>query len=208
MKIFRSAQFLTENKGEAYLIVGLGNPGKEYECTRHNVGFTCIDYLSSVYDIPVSKIKFKGLLGEGKIAGKKCFLLKPQTYMNLSGESVREAVGYFKIPIENVIIIYDDISLETGKIRVRGKGSDGGHKGMASIIYQLQTDKITRVKIGVGHPDGDVKDFVLGTFSSDDDKVMTDSVKKTDSIVETLIKSGVDVAMNKFNGEKAKNNDK
>ena len=153
-----------------YLIVGLGNPGKDYERTRHNVGFVAIDYLSSVYNIKMTKLKFKGVYGEGNIGGEKCILLKPQTYMNLSGESVREAADFYKIPAENVIIICDDISLPVAKIRIRRNGSDGGHNGLKSIISHIGGNNFPCVKIGVGetpHPDYDLADCVLGKFTKD-----------------------------------------
>ncbi len=182
-----------------YLIVGLGNPGKDYERTRHNVGFVAIDYLSSVYNIKMAKLKFKGVYGEGKIGGEKCILLKPQTYMNLSGESVREAADFYKIPAENIIIVYDDVALEPGRVRIRPSGSAGGHNGMKSIIYLLNTDQFPRIRFGVGAPKSDLSNHVLGHFSEEDGKSVTVAIKKLDEIIETIIKSDISEAMSKFN---------
>ena len=133
-----------------YMIVGLGNPGRQYEDTRHNVGFITMDMLSDKYGAKINKLKFKSLMGEGRIEGKRCLLLKPQTFMNLSGEAVRDAAQFYKIPPENIIVIFDDISLEPGKLRIRRKGSHGGHNGMKNIIYLLNNDNIPRIKMGVG----------------------------------------------------------
>lgn len=184
-----------------YLIVGLGNPGKEYEKTRHNVGFTAIDYLSYNYNISVSKIKFKGIYGDGLIQGEKCILLKPQTFMNLSGESVREASEYFKIEPDKIIIVYDDVALEPGKIRIRPKGSAGGHNGMKSIINHLQSDEFPRVRFGVGQAQHNMVSHVLGKFSDEDGVKVSDAIRSLPDIVELIIKKGVNEAMNKFNGK-------
>ena len=135
-----------------YIIAGLGNPGREYDMTRHNIGFEVIDYLAEQYNVKVNKLKFKSLYGETNLGGEKVYLVKPQTYMNLSGEAIREFCAFYKIPSENVIIINDDISLEAGKVRIRRKGSAGGHNGLKSIIYQLGTDEFPRIKMGVGAP--------------------------------------------------------
>ena len=135
-----------------YLVVGLGNPGKEYEGTRHNIGFEAIDYLSDKYNIELNREKFKGVFGEGFIKGKKVILLKPTTYMNLSGDSIREVANFYKLSNEEIIVLYDDISLAVGRLRIREKGSHGGHNGIKSIIANLSTDVFPRVKIGVGAP--------------------------------------------------------
>ena len=185
-----------------YLVIGLGNPGHEYSWTRHNIGFEVIDYISKLYDIRVSKIKHKALLGEGIIQGEKVILAKPQTYMNNSGESVREMKEWYKVDTKNMIIIYDDISLPTGKLRIRPKGSAGGHNGIKSIIYQLNTDVFPRIKIGVGqpdYPDYDLADYVLGRFSKEEENDIIKAVKDAAQAVATIIQSGIDVAMNKFN---------
>lgn len=185
-----------------YLVAGLGNPGKQYETTRHNIGFESIDYISKQLNVKVNKIKFKGLLGETKIADEKVILLKPQTYMNLSGESIRDAAEFYKIPPENIIVIYDDISLPTGSVRIRSKGSAGGHNGIKSIIYQLQSDVFPRIKIGVGaprHKDYDLKDFVLARFSNEEAEDIISSIKILPDALYEIIKNGCDKAASKFN---------
>ncbi len=184
-----------------YLIAGLGNPGREYEKTRHNVGFTALDYLAYDANINVSKIKFKGIYGDGMIAGEKCILLKPQTFMNLSGESVREAAEYFKIEPNKIIILYDDVDIEPGKIRIRPKGSAGGHNGMKSIIYQLQSDEFTRVRFGVGKAEHGMVNHVLGKFSEEDGVKVSDAIRNLPEIITRIIRNGVNDAMNKFNGK-------
>ena len=148
-----------------YLVIGLGNPGDEYKHTRHNVGFDVIDLMAGKYNVSVNRIKFKGVYGEINIVGEKVILLKPSTYMNLSGESVRKR-HFYKIPNENIIIIYDDISLDVGKLRIRSKGSAGGHNGIKSIIANLSSDIFPRIKIGVGQPERSLVNYVLGRFSS------------------------------------------
>ncbi len=184
-----------------YLIVGLGNPGKEYDKTRHNVGFVCIDYIATQYSISVKKIKFRALLGEGTIGGEKVILAKPSTYMNLSGESVREMAEYYKVPPENIIVLHDDVSLPVGRMRIREKGSAGGHNGLKSIIYQLSSDNFIRIKIGVGAADeGKMVEHVLGRFSKADGEAVTKCVKLSADAVETVITNGTSQAMNKFNG--------
>ena len=187
-----------------FIIAGLGNPGKQYEMTRHNIGFHTLDYIAEKHNIKLKKLKFKAVYGEGNIAGEKVYLVKPQTYMNLSGEAIGEMARFYKIPPENIIVINDDISLDMGRIRVRGKGSDGGHNGLKSIIYQLQSDKFPRVKMGVGapkHKDYDLADFVLGRFTKDEIPVMEDAIIKAEGAVCEIIKNGVDSAMNAFNAK-------
>ena len=186
-----------------YIIAGLGNPGREYVNTRHNTGFEAIDTIASKYNIKLNKEKFKAVYGEGFIAGEKVLLLKPQTYMNLSGESLRDFVNWYKVDTENIIIIYDDISLPVGKIRIRPKGSAGGHNGIKSIIFQLGTDVFPRIKIGVGAPqniDYDLADYVLGKFSKDEIEILIKTVIRTTEAVETIIKHGTEKAMSGFNG--------
>lgn len=183
-----------------YLIVGLGNPGKEYAHTRHNVGFDIIDLLSNKYNISISRAKFKGEFGEGTIGNEKVILLKPTTYMNLSGESIREISNFYKIPKENIIVVYDDISLEIGKLRIRSKGSAGGHNGIKSIIANLSSDEFSRIKIGVGHPKNDLVSFVLGKFSKDERAVLEKVFDVViEAVKEIIINNDVE-AMNKFNG--------
>lgn len=186
-----------------YLIVGLGNPGKEYAGTRHNIGFEAVDYIADKYNIELNRIKFKGIFGEGMINGKKVILLKPTTYMNLSGESIREVVNFYKISNEDIIVIYDDISLEVGRLRIREKGSHGGHNGIKSIIANLSTDVFPRVKIGVGGPKGDLVSHVLGKFSNSEIEILRETIIATSEAVSTMITKDTKEAMNKFNGFKA-----
>ena len=186
-----------------FVILGIGNPGKKYDGTRHNIGFVAMDYMSSKYGIKINKIKHKALIGEGTISGERVILVKPQTYVNLSGESLREICLYYKIDAKNVIVIHDDVSLPCGKLRIRAKGSDGGHNGLKSIIYQLSSDEFTRIKIGVGAPPEhyDMADWVLGRFSKEDISHLS---KLVDCVVEEavpeIMKNGTESAMNKFNG--------
>lgn len=185
-----------------YIIAGLGNPGKQYAQTRHNVGFDTIDILADKYNISVDTKKHKALCGKGMIEGQKVVLAKPQTFMNLSGESVRELVDFYKIdPEEELIVIYDDISLEPGKIRIRKKGSAGGHNGIKNIIAQLGTQNFQRVKVGVGEkPKGwDLADYVLGHFSKEDRGLVDDALKRAAGAVELMVQGEVDQAMNQFN---------
>ena len=189
-----------------YLIVGLGNPGKQYENTRHNVGFDAVDLLVDEYRVPSSGKQHKAMYGKGVIAGQKVILAKPLTYMNLSGESVRALVDYYKIdPEEELIVIYDDISLEPGKIRIRKKGSAGGHNGITNIIAQLGTQNFQRIKVGVGEkPKGwDLADYVLGHFSKDDRAKMQEGYTRAMHAAEMLVAGDVEQAMNEYN-KKAK----
>ena len=183
-----------------FLIVGLGNPGKEYDGTRHNIGFAAVDYIADKYNIELNRIKFKGVFGEGFIEGKKVILLKPTTYMNLSGESIREVINFYKISNEEVIVIYDDISLEVGRLRIREKGSHGGHNGIKSIIANLGTDVFPRVKIGVGAPKGNLVSHVLGKFSEDEIEVLRETIKASSDAVSIIMKVDIKEAMNKLNG--------
>lgn len=184
-----------------YVIAGLGNPGSRYENTRHNVGFDAIDLLASRYNIAVSKLKFKALYGEGTIEGTKVLLVKPQTFMNLSGESVRDLVEWYKIPLSRLVVIYDDIDLPPGKVRVRPKGSSGTHNGMRNIIYLLQKDDFPRVRIGIGKqpPNWELADYVVSKFSQEDRKIANESILRAAEAAVELITSGVEPAMNKYN---------
>lgn len=187
-----------------YIIAGLGNPGREYDMTRHNIGFEVIDYIAEKLNVKVNKLKFKALYGETKIGQEKVYLIKPQTYMNLSGDSIREFCSFYKIPPENVIIISDDISLSAGRIRIRPKGSAGGHNGLKSIIYQLNSDNFPRIRIGVGapgHKDYDLADFVLGRFTKDEIPVLEEAIINASKAAEEIIKSGIDLAMNRYNSK-------
>lgn len=183
-----------------YLIVGLGNPGKEYENTRHNIGFNAIDVIANKYNIDVNRTKFKGVYGEGNINGKKVMLLKPTTYMNLSGESIRAVMDFYKISNEEVIVMYDDMSLEVGKIRIRAKGSAGGHNGIKSIIAHMGTDEFPRIKIGVGGPKEDWVSHVLGKFSKEEMSTLTSVLEASSEATIDMINNGVSHAMNLYNG--------
>ena len=188
-----------------YIIAGLGNPGQKYEATRHNVGFSVIDKLAEVHNINVDKKQFKGLTGRGIIGGQQVLLLKPLTYMNLSGESIRAAFDFYKPETDQVLVIFDDISLETGQLRIRKKGSAGGHNGVKSIIAHLGTQEFPRIKVGVGEPKkGELVDFVLGRFHGDDLQIMKDAVDQASKAVETFLESGVQEAMNIYNQKKEK----
>ena len=187
-----------------YLIAGLGNPDKKYDMTRHNIGFDCVDMIASKNGTDIKKLKHKALTESIYIGSEKVILAKPQTYMNLSGESIRDIAEFYKIEPENVIIICDDISIPLGKIRIRPKGTDGGHNGLKSIIYQLQSDKFTRIRVGVGapqHKDYDLADYVLGKFSPDEIKILTPILKSMSDIVSTVISKSAQDAMNKYNGK-------
>lgn len=186
-----------------FLIVGLGNPGKEYENTRHNIGFKVIDNIASEYNIDINRQKFKGICGEGFIENQKVILLKPTTYMNLSGESIREVVDFYKLSNEEVIVIYDDISLNVGRLRIRDKGSAGGHNGIKSIIAHLGTDVFPRIKVGVGQPNVDLVKYVLGNFTKEEMEVLSESIDASTKAVREMIKNDTTSAMNKFNGFKA-----
>ena len=187
-----------------HVILGIGNPGKKYEGTRQNIGFIAMDYMESKYGIKINKIKHKALIGEGNIAGEKVILVKPQTYVNLSGESLREICTFYKIPPQNVIVIHDDVSLDVGKIRIRKKGSDGGHNGIKSIIYQLKSDEFIRIKMGVGAaPEHyDLADWVLVKFSKEEITHMSSAVDAiVDDAIPMMLRGEIDNAMNSFNGK-------
>ena len=185
-----------------FVIVGLGNPGAKYETTRHNTGFMFMDVLADKYDVKLKKIQFKAVTGQTEINGHKCLLVKPQTFMNNSGESVREIVSFYKIPPEKIIVVFDDISLPCGKLRIRRKGSDGGHNGIKSIIYQINSDAFPRIKLGVGekpHPDYDLADWVLSSFKKDELILMREACEKSVSAVEFMVDGNIDKAMSNFN---------
>lgn len=185
-----------------FVIVGLGNPGAKYETTRHNTGFMFMDVLADKYDVKLKKIQFKAVTGQTEINGHKCLLVKPQTFMNNSGESVREIVSFYKIPPEKIIVVFDDISLPCGKLRIRRKGSDGGHNGIKSIIYQINSDAFPRIKLGVGekpHPDYDLADWVLSSFKKDEIILMREACEKSVSAVEFMVDGNIDKAMSNFN---------
>ena len=199
---FRRKEAVQEETGKMVIIVGLGNPKKEYENTRHNVGFMAIDALAEKYNISVLDCKHKALIGKGVINGYKVVLVKPLTYMNLSGEAVRAVIDYYKADAESeLIVIYDDVSLEVGQLRIRKKGSAGGHNGIKNIIAQLGHDVFLRIKIGVGEkPKGyDLADYVLGHFSKEELAVMQESLCKVDGAVNLMLAGEVDQAMNDYN---------
>lgn len=189
-----------------YLIVGLGNPGEEYRGTRHNVGFDAIDIISKKYNIELNRVKFKGVYGEGFIDGKKVMLLKPTTYMNLSGESIGEVANFYKIPHEDIVVIYDDISLDIGKLRIRVKGSAGGHNGIKSIISCLGGDMFPRVKVGVGAPKGNLVSHVLGKFTPEERTILNKALEASSEAAITIMTKDTNEAMNKFNGFNAAEN--
>lgn len=195
-----------ESKGqEFYCIVGLGNPGKQYEDTKHNVGFHVIDKLAEKYGITVDKFKNKAFIGDGTIKDKRVLLVKPQTYMNLSGESVREIVNFYKIPQERFVVIFDDTSLPCGSVRIREKGSHGGHNGIRNIIDQMGTDQFYRIKVGIGEkPSGwDLADYVLAKFAPEDLPLMEEGMEKAVQGVELMLSRGIKEAANRVN-QKAK----
>ncbi len=184
-----------------YLIIGLGNPEADYANTRHNMGFNVINKLSKKYDIEVKKDKFKALFGNGIIEGEKIILVKPQTFMNLSGEAVQEFVNFYKVPLENVLVIYDDVDVEPGKIRIRKSGSSGSHNGMKSVISCLSSEKFPRVRIGIGKPHEhmDMIAHVIGGIDEKDKEKLEKGVElATEAIVE-ILKNNIDSAMNKYN---------
>jgi PTH1 family peptidyl-tRNA hydrolase len=185
-----------------FLIVGLGNPGKKYETTRHNAGFMCIDKFSQEENVDVKKVKFHALIGECYIEGHKVIVMKPQTMMNNSGQAIKECATFYKIPPENIIVIYDDISLEPGKLRIRRKGSAGGHNGIKSIIAHLGSENFPRVKIGVGakpHPNYDLVDWVLGSFPKDQLKLINESCENAYNAIKIIMNADIDGAMSKYN---------
>ena len=196
--------FFRNNTGGAeWLLVGLGNPGTQYENTRHNVGFLVADELAERQNAPIQRLKFKALTNLLTISGEKVLVMKPVTYMNLSGEAVRPAADFYKIPPDHVLVISDDTALAVGRLRIRKGGSAGGHNGLKSIIQHLGTDQFPRLRVGVGekpHPDYDMADWVLGKFQGEDRKAIDAAVKRAADAVECLIGEGPDRAMNKFNG--------
>ncbi len=185
-----------------YIVVGLGNPGKQYEQTRHNVGFIAIDEIAKRLNIKVDRLKFKALVGEGKIGTQKIILVKPQTFMNLSGQSVVEIMKFYKVPRENLIVIYDDIDIEVGKIRIRHKGSSGSHNGMRNIIYLLGYDHFPRIRIRLSkpRPNRDLADFVLSKFEKSEIEPMIKSIETAATATIDAVNETLDIAMNRYNG--------
>ena len=200
--MFNKFKKTTGNSTYDYLIVGLGNPGAKYENTRHNAGFLCVTYLEDKLGFTAKKLKFHALIGDTKIGNCKVLVMKPQTMMNNSGVAVGECATFYKIPPENIIVIYDDISLEPGKLRIRRKGSAGGHNGIKSIIAHLGSENFPRIKLGVGakpHPDYDLADWVLSNFPKKDIPLVKDALGKASDSLEYIIKGDLEGAMSKYN---------
>ena len=186
-----------------YIIAGLGNPGREYEYSRHNAGFLCLDILCNKYGLKTDRLKYRALTCAALIDGKPCLVMRPQTFMNNSGEAIKAAADFYKIPPEKIIVIYDDISLPTGTLRIRRKGSAGGHNGIKSIIWQLNSDEFPRLKLGVGEcadPDEDLKDHVLGKFSKADLDTMRKTMERAVEAIPLILNGDIDGAMSQYNG--------
>jgi peptidyl-tRNA hydrolase, PTH1 family len=187
--------------GYMKVIVGLGNPGRKYEVTRHNIGFITVDHIADELDIDVTRMKWKGLLGEGRVQGEKVILFKPQTYMNKSGEAVRELIDFYDVPLTDVLFIYDDLDLPSGKIKLRTKGSAGGHNGVKSLIQHLGTKELRRIKMGVGRPDsGDVVSYVLGQFPGEEQEAVRAMINMAVQAGIAFCTEEFSKVMNMYNG--------
>ena len=186
---------------EPFLLAGLGNPGREYRQNRHNIGFMLIDYLARRWDLTISRMQSETLIADGRVDGEKIYLAKPQTFMNLAGRSVASLARYYRIPHSNVIVIYDDLDLPLGTVRIRPEGGSGGHKGMASIIDAMQTNQIPRMRIGIGRPSGkmDPADFVLQNFLTEDADLLNMTLQRSAECINTLLFAGIETAMNSCN---------
>lgn len=184
-----------------YLIVGLGNPEPEYSKTRHNMGFDVINKLANQYKIDISRTKFEGLYGSGVIEGEKVILLKPQTYMNLSGQSIKKYIDFYKIPLENVVVVYDDMDIEKGQIKVRKVGGPGTHNGAKSVVYELQSEEFARIRVGIERPVGnsEIIDYVIKPIDEEEYKKIEKGIEKAKDAIIEYLKNGIDSAMNKFN---------
>lgn len=195
--------FKKDAHGVSWLLVCLGNPGDRYENTRHNVGFMVADEMAQRQNKPIQRLKFKALTNILTVSGEKAMVMKPVTYMNLSGEAVGPAAEFYKVPPERVLVVSDDTALPLGRLRIRVKGSAGGHNGLKSVIQHLGTDQFPRLRVGVGekpHPDYDLADWVLSKFAGEDKKVMDAAVKRAADAIECILAEGIDRAMGKFNG--------
>ena len=199
--LFKKIEKKEDAKPVTHIIAGLGNPGAEYEKTRHNAGFLAIDYIASKYNVKINRLKFKALVAEADIGGMRVLLMKPQTFMNSSGEAVGEAAAFYKIPAENILVLHDEISFDAGIIRIRRKGSAGGHNGLKSIIAHISSDAFPRIKIGVGqkpNPDYDLVKWVLGRFPVEDMKKIEDRFSDILNSSELILSGEIDCAMNKY----------
>lgn len=184
-----------------YLIVGLGNPEEEYDRTRHNMGFDTINRIASINNIEINKKKFEALYGTGIIEGEKVVLVKPQTYMNLSGNAVRDFMNFYKIKQDELIVIYDDLDIESGVIKIRKKGGPGTHNGMKSVVHEIQTENFARVRVGIGNPKykNDLLNYILTRIPDEEYKILEEATKNAAKAVNEIVKSGIDSAMNKYN---------
>jgi len=201
--LFKKIEKQEDTTPITHIIVGLGNPGEKYMYTRHNAGFLAIDYLLSKYSVSCDKLKFKALTGEIKLSGVRALLMKPQTFMNASGQAIQEACAFYKIPPENVIVISDDASFDIGRLRVRKSGSAGGHNGLKSIIECLSSDKFPRIKLGVGqkpNPDYDIADWVLARIPKESEKTFCTLLEHIPQILELMLKGNIEKAMSDYNG--------
>ncbi len=209
MSIFDIFKALEKDKNEKtglnppeFIIAGLGNPGTQYENTRHNCGFMAAETLADIYETPLKRLRFKSLTGEISIGGKRCLVMKPTTFMNNSGDAVEEAAVFYKIPPERILVIYDDISLDVGRLRIRGKGSDGGHNGMKSIILRLNSDNFPRIRIGVGkkpNKDYDLADWVLSRFIKEEGEKLETALSNSAKAAELVVEGKINEAMNLYN---------
>ncbi len=209
MSIFDIFKALEKDKKEKtgltppeFIIAGLGNPGTQYENTRHNCGFMAAETLADIYKTPIKRLRFKSLTGEISIGGKRCLVMKPTTFMNNSGDAVEEASVFYKIPPERILVIYDDISLDVGRLRIRGKGSDGGHNGMKSIILRLNSDNFPRIRIGVGkkpNKDYDLADWVLSRFTKEEGEKLETALSNSAKAAELIVEGKINEAMNLYN---------
>ncbi len=209
MSIFDIFKALEKDKKEKtgltppeFIIAGLGNPGTQYENTRHNCGFMAAETLADIYETPLKRLRFKSLTGEISIGGKRCLVMKPTTFMNNSGDAVEEAAVFYKIPPERILVIYDDISLDVGRLRIRGKGSDGGHNGMKSIILRLNSDNFPRIRIGVGekpNKDYDLADWVLSRFTKEEGEKLETALSNSAKAAELIVEGKINEAMNLYN---------